>query len=55
MCDCQGGECKCQACGMLMKKEGDFGTEEDGGKNCDYCIHCYQNGMLIQDEPKAGW
>lgn len=54
-CDCESGLCKCHACGMNMKEEKDFGTESDGSKNCDYCIHCYQAGVLKTDEPKAGW
>lgn len=47
-CEC-GEKCVCRHCGMPMKSEADFGTEEDGGKNCDYCIHCYQNGILTAD------
>ncbi|MFA4930553.1 MAG: zinc ribbon domain-containing protein [Patescibacteria group bacterium] len=55
-CECEiDKNCKCRACGMVIKQEKDFGTEADGSKNCDYCIHCYQNGVLISDEPKAGW
>jgi len=48
-CDCEGGGCKCHACGMPMHKEEDFGTEKDGSKNCEYCIHCYQDGVLVND------
>ncbi len=36
-----------------MKKDEDFGTEADGSQNCDYCIHCYQNGVLITEDDKA--
>ena len=36
----------CQSCGMPLAKESDFGTNEDGGKNEEYCTYCYQNGKF---------
>lgn len=49
-CACGSGGCVCRACGMPMKEEKDYGTEENGSKNCDYCIHCYADGVLITEE-----
>ena len=39
----------CQSCGMPMQKDEDFGTEQDGGKNGDYCIYCYKDGAFTAD------
>ena len=39
----------CQSCGMPMQKDEDFGTEQDGGKNEDYCIYCYKDGAFTAD------
>lgn len=44
MCNCNHGDCFCQSCGMPMKEEKDFGTEVGGGKNCENCTYCYQEG-----------
>lgn len=52
-CQCGNNGCVCQACKMPMKREDDFGTEADGSQNCDYCIHCYKNGVLITEDDKA--
>ena len=38
----------CQSCIMPIPKEEDYGTEIDGSKNKDYCIHCYQNGQFTE-------
>ena len=42
----------CETCGMIMKDELDFGTESDGQKNFDYCIHCYHDGVLVAEKDK---
>ena len=34
----------CQSCGMPMKKEEDFGTEENGESSEGYCCFCFRNG-----------
>ena len=39
----------CQSCGMPMQNDEDFGTEQDGGKNGDYCIYCYKDGAFTAD------
>lgn len=31
---------------MPMSKEEDFGTNEDGGRNDDYCTYCFQSGTF---------
>ena len=38
----------CQSCGMPLV-DGNIGTNSDGSKNEDYCCHCYQNGVFLQD------
>jgi hypothetical protein len=39
----------CQSCGMPLTKDGDYGTNADGGKNKDYCFHCFQNGKFLDE------
>jgi hypothetical protein len=39
----------CQSCGMPMSEK-DFGINEDGTKNKEYCHFCFQNGMFADDE-----
>jgi len=39
----------CQSCGMPMKKQEEFGTNQDGSKNEDYCCYCHANGAFTQD------
>ncbi len=34
----------CQSCAMPMFQEDVFGTNLDGSKNKEYCIHCYEKG-----------
>ena len=34
----------CQSCYMPMDEAEKFGTETDGSKSEDYCVHCYGNG-----------
>jgi hypothetical protein len=37
----------CQSCGLPMKCEGDFGTEEDGSPSAEYCRSCYWKGEFV--------
>ena len=39
----------CQSCGMSLKKQEDFGTNQDGSKNEEYCNYCYANGAFTSD------
>ncbi|MGV8151594.1 MAG: zinc ribbon domain-containing protein [Candidatus Nanoarchaeia archaeon] len=34
----------CQSCAMPMKKEDDFGTNEDGSYSKEYCCFCFEGG-----------
>ncbi|MCL2577581.1 MAG: zinc ribbon domain-containing protein [Defluviitaleaceae bacterium] len=36
----------CQSCGMPMSKPEDFGSNEYGSKNEDYCSHCFNGGAF---------
>jgi len=39
----------CQSCGMpLSKDEKGGGTEADGTRSAEYCIHCYLRGQFTQ-------
>ena len=39
----------CQSCGMPLQNEEDYGTNNDGGKNEEYCLYCYKDGAFTQD------
>lgn len=39
----------CQSCGMPMHTADQFGTNEDGSANEDYCCYCYKDGAFVQD------
>ncbi len=39
----------CQSCGMSMKEARDFGSNEDGGKNEEYCRHCFRAGNFTDN------
>lgn len=39
----------CQSCGMPMKDDRDFGTDENGNKVKDYCHFCYQGGHFTDE------
>ena len=39
----------CQSCGMPMKNEKDYGTNEDNSLNMDYCYYCFQKGKFVYD------
>ena len=32
----------CQSCAMPLAKPADHGTEADGTRNEEFCVHCYQ-------------
>ncbi len=36
----------CQSCAMPMEEEKMFGTNQDGSKNEEYCVYCYENGAF---------
>ena len=39
----------CQSCAMPLMEEKDMGTNADGGKNQEYCVHCFQNGSYTHE------
>lgn len=39
----------CQSCGMPLPGDETKGSEADGSKSEDYCIHCYKDGAFTQD------
>lgn len=39
----------CQSCGMPMQTADQFGTNEDGSANQEYCCYCYKDGAFAQD------
>ena len=39
----------CQSCAMPMMKDEDYGTNQDGSKNEEYCTYCYQSGAFTAD------
>lgn len=39
----------CQSCGMPLEADEHFGTNQDGGKNADYCAYCFQNGAFTAE------
>ena len=37
----------CESCGMPMGETDEmYGTELNGSKSTDYCMHCYENGAF---------
>ncbi|MFH1174121.1 MAG: zinc ribbon domain-containing protein [archaeon] len=42
----------CQSCGMPMEKSSDFGTNNDGSRNFEYCNFCFQQGKFTQPDLK---
>lgn len=40
----------CQSCSMTLESEEHFGTEADGSRNSEYCIHCYKNGQFTRPD-----
>jgi len=47
-CGCKNAMC-CQSCAMPLKKDGDFGTNADKGKNKEYCCFCYKLGKFTDE------
>ena len=40
----------CESCGMPMGGTDEmYGTEANGSKSADYCMHCYENGAFTHD------
>lgn len=37
----------CQSCGMPLTGDELRGTERNGGKSPDYCVHCYADGDFV--------
>lgn len=37
----------CESCGMPIHHLSDFGNNEDGTVNTDFCRHCYVNGKFV--------
>lgn len=36
----------CQSCAMPMENEKLLGTNQDGTKNEEYCVYCYEKGAF---------
>jgi cytochrome c2 len=36
----------CQSCAMPMVRKEDFGTNQNGSQNMEYCRYCYQAGKF---------
>lgn len=39
----------CQSCAMPLVKPEDFGTDETGIRNNEYCHFCFQNGKFVSE------
>jgi len=39
----------CQSCAMPMKKEEDFGTNQDLSKSEEYCCFCLKEGKFLDE------
>jgi len=39
----------CQSCGMPLRKDEDYGTNDDGSKSEEYCFHCFQGGKFLDE------
>ena len=42
-------EKRCQSCSMPLLKSEEFGTNQDGSQNEEYCVYCYKDGSFIDD------
>ena len=40
----------CGSCGAPMAKEEMYGTEKNGSRSKDYCVHCYDKGAFLQPD-----
>ena len=38
----------CQSCGMPMEEKNDFGTNQDGTLNEEYCQFCFEDGDFCE-------
>lgn len=36
----------CQSCGMPMTTAEEFGTNNDGSRNEEYCVYCFKDGAF---------
>lgn len=39
----------CQSCGMPMATPEEFGTNNDGSLNPDYCVYCFKKGNFTAE------
>ena len=39
----------CQSCAMPLQNIADFGTNNDGTVNINYCVYCFNDGMFTHD------
>ena len=39
----------CESCGMPLDNENLIGTNENGSKNSDYCVYCFEKGKFTSD------
>ena len=39
----------CQSCGMPLKKQEEFETNQDGSQNEEYCCYCYADGAFTSN------
>jgi len=40
----------CGSCGAPMASNEMYGTETNGAKSIDYCMHCYDKGVFLQPD-----
>lgn len=40
----------CQSCAMPLSVLDDFGTDANGGRMDDYCVHCMRNGAFTDPD-----
>ncbi|NOT06574.1 MAG: transcriptional regulator [Gemmatimonadales bacterium] len=40
----------CQSCSMPLEKPDDFGTDQAGYRENDYCRHCYKGGAFTEPD-----
>ena len=41
----------CESCGMPMGETDEmYGTEQNGSKSVDYCMHCYEKGAFTNPD-----
>jgi hypothetical protein len=42
---------RCKECALPMDKPELFGTQADGSRSPDYCIHCLKQGEIVERDP----